>query len=98
MMPERRASRLAPGDIVVARRLASTLYELSAVPGPPQLTVASDASAVERAKGVAARQSVDAWYTEDHTHFTCIARCRAARQPEGSHPSARQRPGGRRGQ
>ena len=82
MMPERSASRPAPGDIVVAKRSALTLYELSAVPGPPQLTMASHASAVEQAKGLAARQSVDAWFTEDHTHFTCIARCRVARGPD----------------
>lgn len=82
MMPERSVSRPAPGDIVVAKRSALTLYELTAVPGPPQLTAESYASAVERAKDMAARQSVDAWYTEDHTHFTCIARCRVARRPD----------------
>ena len=82
MMQERGASRPAPGDIVVAKRPALTLYELSAVPGPPQLTAASYASAMERAKDMATRQSVDAWYTEDHTHFTCITRCRVARRPD----------------
>jgi hypothetical protein len=76
MRPEHEASAPAPADIVVAKRSASTVYELSAVPGPPQLTAASHTSAVGRAKGLAAQQSVDVWYTEDHTHFTCIARYR----------------------
>lgn len=52
------------------------VYELCVLPGPPQLTAETYASAVTRARDVAEREKVDVWYSDDHTHFTCISRCR----------------------
>lgn len=69
---------LAPvhGDVLIARRSASTVYELIVVPEPPQLTEETYSSAVTRARDLAERRKVDVWYSDDHTHFTCISRCR----------------------
>lgn len=52
------------------------MYELSVIPGPPQRTEETYSSAVGRARDLAERQEVDVWYSDDHTHFTCISRCR----------------------
>lgn len=85
-MTSRRASP-APvhGDVVIARRSASTVYELSVIPGPPQLEEETYSAAVTRARNLAERQKVDVWYSDDHTHFTCISRCRE--EPPGAQPS-----------
>jgi hypothetical protein len=76
MTAERESRVPVHGDVVIARRPATTVYEISVVPGPPQLTEATYASAVTRARDVAERQKVDVWYSGDHTHVTCISRCR----------------------
>ena len=77
MNREQQPSAPIPGDVLVAKRSASTTYDISTVPGPLQIAEHSYASAVERATQIARRQAVDAWYTEDHTHFGRIASHRA---------------------
>lgn len=90
-MTSERESRIpVHGDVVISRRSASTVYELAVVPGPPQLAEETYASAVSRARDVAERQRVDVWYSDDHTHFTCISLCRE----EGVHVSRHDAPPG----
>jgi len=69
---------------VIARRSASTVYELSVLPGPPQLEEQTYSAAVTLARNLAERQKVDVWYSDDHIHFTCISRCREV--PAGTGP------------
>lgn len=78
-----------PGDVLVSKRFATASYELSTVAGPPQLLISDRAAAIERAAEVAAGLQVDAWYTEDHTHFSPLARHRAARRAESHEPPDR---------
>jgi hypothetical protein len=61
------------GDIVVSNRAATIEHEISVVPDPPQLAYGSQHAAVAKARDLAERLRVDAWLTEDRTHFMRIA-------------------------
>ena len=69
-----------PGDILISKRSASSVYELVCVPGPPQLVEYTYDAAVARACQIAERESVDVWHTLDQTHTVRIARYRTARE------------------
>jgi hypothetical protein len=68
------------GDVLISKRAASPVYELSCVPGPPQLVEYTYDAAVARACQIAERQSVDVWHTLDQTHTVRVARYRTARE------------------
>jgi hypothetical protein len=69
---------LKPGDVLVSNSTATVEYDVSIVGGPVDSTAAHYTAAVARAKTLAAERRVDAWLTQDHTHFLQIAFCRDA--------------------
>jgi hypothetical protein len=65
-----------PGDVLVSNPTATVEYDVSIVGGPMESAGAHYTTAVALAKTLAAERRVDAWLTEDHTHFLQIAFCR----------------------
>jgi hypothetical protein len=65
----------ACGDVLVSRRSASQDYEISVIPEEAQLVGEGYEAAIAHALNLAARLSVDAWYTEDLIHFVRIETC-----------------------
>lgn len=61
------------GDVLVAKPTAAHEHEISVVPQQHQLTCATHDLAVAKAKELAEQLHVDAWLTEDHTHFLKLA-------------------------
>jgi hypothetical protein len=77
------------GDILVSRSSGNVEHQVGIVPGPPHESCATHDQAVERACALAKERDVDAWLTEDLTHFLRIATFR----PAGATTTAReQRP------
>ena len=70
-----RVSQMHPqsGDVLVSTRSARVEHDISIVPKPSHLTCATYDSAVARARELAGELAVDAWLTEDFTHFLLIA-------------------------
>jgi len=60
------------GDVLVSNRTATLEHDLSIVPGRPDLVCPNHDSAVALAQEMAKDRRVDAWLTEDHTHFMKI--------------------------
>jgi len=61
-----------PGDVLVANLLATTDYDVSIVPGPFFLC-GTHHVATAKARDLAQQLRVDAWLTEDRTHFMRLA-------------------------
>jgi hypothetical protein len=61
------------GDVLVSNTRATVEHVICIVPQPPQLSFPTHDQAVNRARELAARLGVDAWLTEDQTHFLKIA-------------------------
>jgi hypothetical protein len=61
------------GDVLVSNRTATLEHDLSIVPEKPDLILPNHDSAVALAREMARDRSVDAWLTEDQTHFMKIA-------------------------
>lgn len=64
------------GDLLISKRPASHHYEISQMPGPPQILAVDYASAIARASGLANRAAVRVWETKDSVFFTCLKRDR----------------------
>ena len=64
------------GDVLVARACASGQYSVAIVPEQPHLSCERRMRAVEAARLLAHDRAVDAWLTEDLTHFMRLARFR----------------------
>jgi hypothetical protein len=61
------------GDVLVSNRKATLVHDLSIVPERPDLSCPNHDSAVGLAREMAKDRGVDAWLTEDQTHFMKIA-------------------------
>ena len=61
------------GDVLVSNPTATVEYEVSIVPAVPDIVCPNHDVAVVRARELARERHVDAWLTEDHTHFLKIA-------------------------
>jgi hypothetical protein len=66
------------GDVLVSKPTATVEHEISIVPEQPHIVCPTHDSAVAKAYELAEALQVDAWLTEDHTHFMRIASGRAA--------------------
>lgn len=66
------------GDVLVSNPTATIEHEISIVPEQPHIVCPTHDTAVAKACELAEALQVDAWLTEDHTHFMRIASCRAA--------------------
>jgi hypothetical protein len=66
------------GDVLVSNLTATVEYDVGIVGGPVVFTGVLYAAAVARAQELATERRIDAWLTEDHTHFLKIAFCRDA--------------------
>jgi hypothetical protein len=64
------------GDLLVANPTATLDYDVTTVGESVSLACANCAAAVAQAVELARQRRVDAWLTEDHTHFLKIASCR----------------------
>jgi hypothetical protein len=67
-----------PGDVLVSNHSATVEHDISIVPRAPHITCATHRTAVVRGGELAKELKVDAWLTEDHTHFLMIDSYRAA--------------------
>ncbi len=70
-----------PGDVLVSNPIATRECVVSIVPRPPHLTYPTHDAAVARGRELARELGVDAWLTEDHTHFMKIESRRTAEPP-----------------
>jgi hypothetical protein len=68
-------SRTIPkaGDVLVSTPTATIEYYVSVVADPTEITCLNHDAAVAKALELARDRLVDAWLTEDHTHFLRIA-------------------------
>ena len=64
------------GDILVSKSLATIDYHISVVPNPPHLTCRKHDVAVMKGRALAKRFRVNAWLTEDRTHWIHLLPCR----------------------
>jgi hypothetical protein len=72
-----------PGDVLVSNPTATRECVISIVPRPSHLTCPTHDAAVARGRELARELRVDAWLTEDHTHFMKIESCRQGRHARG---------------
>ena len=61
------------GDVLVSSPTATIAYDLTTVGETASVICANHIVAVARAQELARLRHVDAWLTEDHTHFLKIA-------------------------
>jgi hypothetical protein len=62
-----------PGDILVSRSSGTLEHQVTTVPDTEEAVCDSHDAAVARACALAAERRVDAWLTEDLTHFLRLA-------------------------
>jgi hypothetical protein len=68
---------MEPGDVLVSQSSArADVYDITVIPDMARESHARYEDAVEAGRQLAARLTVDGWFTSDHTHFACIARHR----------------------
>jgi len=60
------------GDVLVSNPTATVEHHICIVPRPPHITCANHDRAVTRGRELAEQLDVDAWLTEDNTHFMRI--------------------------
>lgn len=72
------------GDVLISNLTATVEHAVSIVPADPDIFCPNQDVAVTTGQDLAKERQVDAWLTEDHTHFVKIATCR----PGGSPASA----------
>ena len=73
-----------PGDILVSRSSGNVEHQVGVVPDPPQESCPTHDQAVQKACSLAEERNVDAWLTEDLTHFLRIATFRPVPPSNGS--------------
>lgn len=61
------------GDVLVSHPTATVEHDICIVPRSPHITCPSHDSAVAEGRELAEQLRVDAWLTEDHSHFLRIA-------------------------
>jgi hypothetical protein len=61
------------GDVLVSNPTATIAHDVSIVPAAPAIVCPNHDTAVAKACELAKERGVDAWLTEDHTHFLKIA-------------------------
>ena len=66
------------GDVLVSNHSATVQHVISIVPRAPHITCPTHRTAVARGGELAKELGVDAWLTEDRTHFLMIGSYRAA--------------------
>jgi hypothetical protein len=66
------------GDVLVSNVTATLEHDISIVPNDPHLSCATHNIAVAAARELAEKLGVDAWLTEDHTHFLRLATYRGS--------------------
>jgi hypothetical protein len=64
------------GDVLVSNPTATLEHEISIVPAQPHIVCATHAVAVAKACELARTQRVNAWLTENHTHYLLLESCR----------------------
>jgi hypothetical protein len=64
------------GDVLVSNPTATLEHEISIVPAQPHIVCATHDIAVAKACELAKAKHVDAWLTENHTHYLLLASCR----------------------
>jgi hypothetical protein len=71
------------GDVLASGRSArADIHEISVVPAEPEIVVARYPDAIEKVRELARGLGVDAWYTNDYTHYVRVATYRAQDEPE----------------
>jgi len=60
------------GDALVSNPTATVEHLICIVPRPPHITCPNHDSAVAKGRELAEQLKVDAWLTEDHSHFLRI--------------------------
>jgi hypothetical protein len=70
-------SHAKSGDILVSHPTAVREHEISVIPNAPHAVSPTHDAAVSDGRAAAEAMSVDAWLTEDQTHFVKIASHRA---------------------
>jgi hypothetical protein len=68
------------GDVLVSNPTATVEHEIYIVPGALHVTCANHDRAVTEGRRLAETLKVDAWLTEDHSHFMRIAAYRQSAQ------------------
>jgi hypothetical protein len=66
------SQRPQDGDVLVSNPTATVEHEICIVPRPPHMTCATHDRAVAEGRRLAQELNVDAWLTEDHSHFLRI--------------------------
>ena len=65
------------GDVLVSNPTATVEYEICVVPRPPHITCPNHDRAVAQGRELAEQLKVDAWLTEDNSHFMRIGTYRS---------------------
>ena len=74
------------GDVLISTSLATVDYDISIVPDAPLITCANHDQAVTKGRELAEQSGVDAWLTEDRSHFLHIAAYRSAQARRAAMP------------
>lgn len=61
------------GDVLVSNPTATLEHQISIVPAQPHIVCATHNVAVAKARELARTQHVDAWLTDNHTHYLLLA-------------------------
>ena len=61
------------GDVLVSKLNARVEYQVEFLPGQPGPVCRSEVSAIAEGARLARERQVDAWQTQDHTHYLKIA-------------------------
>lgn len=69
------------GDVLISNPTATVEHVVSIVPDKPDICCPNQDAAVARGQDLAKDRQVDAWLTEDHTHFVKIASYRPGGGP-----------------
>jgi hypothetical protein len=74
-MREQKRSSPGPqtGDVLVSKATAKVEHEVSIVPAQAHRVCPNHDAAVADAREIAKVRHVDAWLTEDHTHYLKVA-------------------------
>jgi hypothetical protein len=69
------------GDVLVSNPSATVEHDICIVPRPPHVTCANHDEAIAAGRQLAEDLHVDAWLTEDYTHYMRIGNYREQREP-----------------
>jgi hypothetical protein len=65
------------GDVLIAKRAADGLFEISIVPGDPQLSVQQKFEAIRHAHAFAAHSGASVWFIEPGGAYTRVEKPRS---------------------